>query len=158
MTNQDILDVYSSSLDILLDTFFSFFKVVVDNLPSFIPTIAIFAAISLFEYLIKPKSKYNGPVFDDSYAKDFDLAYDSLRDMYDSDEDFINDYMSDFTAFQDDEPELDELVEYDMWDNVSSDRYYDNETLFVEESETEFSIGFEDFEGSYSDFVESEED
>lgn len=156
MTGEELLEVYGSSLDILFDSFISFFKIVIDNIPAFFPTIGIFVALKLFEHFTKPK--YDGLVFDDNYAKDFDLAYDSLRGMYDSDDDFINDYMSDFTSFQDDEPELDELVEYDMWDRISSDRYYDDETAFSEESETEFSIYFEDFEGSYSDYLESESD
>lgn len=156
MSIQELMDVYSSALDFLVDTFYFYMAITIKHLPSFALPLALIVSVKLFEHFTNPK--YNGPVFDDSYAKDFDLAYDSLRRYYDSDNDFINDYMSDFTAFQDDEPELDELVEFDMWDNVSFDRYYDNETHFVEESEAEFSIGFEDFEGSYSDFVESEED
>lgn len=144
-----LIDEYK---DNLLSILLFIFK---ELLPIFLPYIAVVVVFKLVKRLFTPK--YDGPIFDDDYAKDFDLAYDSLRDMYDSDEDFINDYMSDFTAFQDDEPDIDELVEFDMWEAVSYDRYIDSETAFFEGSEEDFSISYDDFEGSYSDYVEHSE-
>lgn len=155
MEFEEIIELYSSALDVLLDTFYVYIGITINYLPGFMPIIGILVAVKLFKHLLKPK--YDGPVFDDDYESDFNLAYDSLRRMYDSDADFINDYMSDFTAFQDDEPDLDDLVESDMWENITYDRYIDIETAFVEDSESDFSIYYEDFEGSYSDYVEAEE-
>lgn len=152
--------------DTMLSMILSIFKECLPILLLYISAVVVFKFV---KHLMTPK--YDGTVFDDNYADDFDLAYDSLRDMYDSDEDFINDYMSDFTAFQDDEPELDELVEYDMWDNTSTDIYYDNsdndiyyynESAFLDNFDDDYTYihlpySFEAYDGSYSDYVEHSE-
>lgn len=172
MSFEEIKELYSSAFNIFYDSFISMFSIVVDYLPGFMPYIAIIVATKLIPYIYKSKirSDYDGPVFDDDYGEDFDLAYDSLRRMYDSDADFINDYMSDFTAFQDDEPDIDELVESDMWEDITYDRYinsdddiyYYNELAFVDNFDDDYTYihlpySFETYEGSYSDYVEAEE-
>ena len=63
--------------------------------------------------------------------------------------------MSDFTAFQD-EPELDELVELDIWDTLSYD-YDDPETLYIKQYDVDFDISYDDYDGSFTDYVENSE-
>lgn len=135
--------------DTMLSTLLSTFK---ELFPVFLIYLSVVILFKFIKQLFNPK--YDGVVFDDNYANDFDLAYDSLRDMYDSEDDFINDYMSDFTAFQDDELDIDELVELDIWENIVYDKYIDSETSFTDDFSEDFSISYEDFEGSYSDYVE----
>ena len=121
---EPLLDKFLSSM---LSTLLSLFKEV---FPIYLLYIAVQVAFRFIKRLFTPE--YDGIIFDDDYASDFDLAYDNLRDMYNSDDDFINDYMSDFTAFQDDGPSLDELFE-----EYSNDDSYDSYLDYVEHSELE---------------------
>ena len=114
-------------LNTMLSTLLSIFKEV---LPIYLLYIAVQVVFRLIKRLFTPK--YDGIFFDDDYAFEFDLLYDSLRHLYYSDDDFINDYMSDFTAFQDDGPSLDELFE-----EYSDDDSYDSYLDYVEHSELE---------------------
>lgn len=144
--NSSLSDVYSYIISYLVD-------VVIELWPLLAGYIGVLLAQKLFISLTTPK--YDGPVFDDNYAKDFDLMYDAFADEYESEEDFINDYMSDFTAFQD-EPELDELVELDIWDTLSYD-YDDPETLYIKQYDVDFDISYDDYDGSFTDYVENSE-
>lgn len=78
--------------------------------------------------------------------------YDMFADQYDSEDDFINDYFSDFS----DEPDIDELAELGFWGDLSED-YIDEETAFFREYEDDFYISYDDFDGSFSDYVEEQE-
>lgn len=139
--------------DTMLSTLLSTFK---ELFPVFLIYLSVVILFKFIKQLFTPK--YDGIIFDDNYSNDFDLAYDSLRDMYDSEDDFINDYMSDFTAFQN-EPELDELVEYDIWDNISDDYYdyYDPQSEFIYEYQFDFEFSYDEFDGSFTDYVEHSE-
>ena len=145
---------FDTMLDSLSDNLLSMLVDIVINLSPVIFTYLAFTiVISFIKHLLTPK--YDGPVFDDNYAKDFDLMYDAFADEYESEEDFINDYMSDFTAFHD-EPELDELVELDIWDTLSYD-YDDPETLYIKQYDVDFDISYDDYDGSFTDYVENSE-
>ena len=113
---------FDTMLDSLSDNLLSMLVDIVINLSPVIFTYLAFTiVISFIKHLLTPK--YDGPVFDDNYAKDFDLMYDAFADEYESEEDFINDYMSDFTAFQD----------------------------------VDFDISYDDYDGSFTDYVENSE-
>lgn len=137
--------------DIMLSIIFSTFQ---SLLPVFLIYLSVVIVFKFIKHLFTPK--YDGPIFDDNYANDFDLSYDSMVDMYDSEENFINDYMSGFTAFQD-EPDVDELVELDIWGTVSDD-YYDSESLYIEHYSSDFDLTYDNYDGSFTDYVEHSEE
>lgn len=143
--NSSVKDAYDYIIGFLVD-------IVVQLFPVFAPFIGIYLAITLFNILISPK--HEKQVFDKEFESDFNLMYDMMSDNYDSEDDFINDYFSGFSSF--DEPETDD---FEFWESLAEDRYYDIETEFFEESEDEYSISFEEYEsGTYIDYVEHSEE
>lgn len=150
----DMHNYFADCLNQIKDNMLDMIVVCIEKLwPVFAVFIGIKVAIELFSYLISPK--HESKVFDENFENDFDLMYDMFADQYDSEDDFINDYFSDFSDFPD-EPDIDELAELGFWGDLSED-YIDEETAFFREYEDDFYISYDDFDGSFSDYVEGQE-
>lgn len=148
-----INDLFSDSLlqykDLIFNTLSS-------SIIQLLPTLSLFwglpLVINLLKFLITPK--HEDVVFDNNYADDFGLFYDTMLDNYDSEEDLINDYFSDFHYFDDmDELDVDEIAdESDPWQSFSDQFEYDNDQsdwdLYSDIYE------FNDVDLSFTDYVE----
>ena len=66
------------------------------------------------------------------------------------------DYFSDFTSSSEDDVDIDEIVDLGFWNSLS-DEYENPETLFINEYQDDFSISYNDFDGSLTDFFEYSE-
>ena len=156
MTHSNFSDQFSSFLlDVLYDTVMNLIAVSLQLLPTLFIIFSVPLVLKFFNHIISPK--YDLQSFDSDFESEFDLYYDSMRDNYDSENDLINDYFSDFHYFDEDEPDLDELVEAGIWDNISYD-YYDYQSLFIYDYQSDFEFSYNEFDGSFTDFVESSEE
>ena len=138
-------DLFKQGLSDMLNTVLNIFITVLINcFPVIIAFIGVSFALSFFKHLITPK--YDGVVFDEAWEDSFSLSYDTLSDFYDDEDDFINDYLSDFTYFSDEiEPDYDGPVFDEDWEedfelsyDILSDEYQDEDD-FINDYMSDFS-------------------
>lgn len=136
--NDVFRQAFSDNLQYFQDLFFSLLKSCIPLLGMFGVIYGIPIALKLLKYFTT--SKYDGVVFDDDWARDFEDTYDLLSSEYSDDTDFINDYMSDFdgTAFNDN-------YALDDYDGIVFDEAWEEEFMLTRstigglwEDETDF--------------------
>lgn len=155
MIQSNFSDQFSLFLDVLYDTVMNLIAASLQLLPTLFIIFSVPLVLKFFQFLISPK--YELKSFDSDFESEFDLYYESMRDSYESEKDLINDYFSDFHYFDEDEPNLDELFEAGIWDNISYD-YYDFQSLFIDDYQSNFEFSYDEFDGSFTDFVENSEE